>query len=126
MLATQTPPSPCIHGRRASLVAARWLVLDVRSRSMSCQRYRLHGLAAIDVYACSQIVVCMCQMCNTYATGHTHTNSNNRQHMRIMCVHGVTHAARGASNRTIRLSLVVRFAGLDVPVEPAGVGVLPR
>ena len=46
--------------------------------------------------------------------------------MRIMCVHGDTHAARGASNRPIRLSLVVRFAGLDVPVEPAGVGVLPR
>ena len=46
--------------------------------------------------------------------------------MRIMCVHGDTHAARGASNRPIRLSLVVRFAGLDVAVEPAGVGVLAR
>ena len=55
MLATQTPPSPCIHGRRASPVAALLPVLDVCSRSMSCQPYRLHGLAAIDVYACSQI-----------------------------------------------------------------------
>jgi len=55
---------------------------------------------------------------------HTHTNIPNRQHVRIKYVHGDTHAARGASNRTIRLSLVVRFAGLDVAVEPAGIGVL--
>ena len=44
-----------------------------------------------------------------------------------MLVHGDTyaHAVRGASNRPIRLSLVVRLAGLDVAVEPAGISVLP-
>ena len=37
-------------------------------------------------------------------------------------MHVYTHHA---SDTPIRLSLVVGFAGLDVPVEPAGVGVLP-
>ena len=39
-------------------------------------------------------------------------------------VHGDTHAARDASNRPIRLSLVLRFAGLEIAVEPALIGVL--
>lgn len=57
---------------------------------------------------------------------HVHTDINNQQHMRIMYVHGDTHAARDASNRPVGLGLVVRFAGLDVPVEPAGIRVLAR
>ena len=39
-------------------------------------------------------------------------------------MHGDTHAARDASNRPIRLSLVVRLAGLDIAIVPAGIRVL--
>ena len=44
--------------------------------------------------------------------------------MSITYVSNNTHRDWHASNATIRLSLMVGLAGLDVPVEPTGVSVL--